>query len=174
MNKAFMNTTFIRTLEILAVSIIGMVSSYFYALPILMFFSSLFLFGCYDVLGFYFLLTREGGIPSDPKSRTNAAYRIIQTLFQIQLGVLLYFLGGLYVSLAFVLGWWVGGADLIYYLCTWQKYWTWGPVYWTWWTPWGLLKRIFGKYLSPEEFTLQAILGVLGILSGLIYFLYYF
>ena len=67
------------------------------------------------------------------------SYRIIQTAFQLALVLLAYACYGLFPALGFLLLWWFGLCDYLYYAI--GRYETKGVIWdWLWWTPAGLCK----------------------------------
>lgn len=136
--------------------------------------SSIFLFAAWDSFGFKYVLTQDQTIPIDKESLPNAGYRICQTTFQIILSVLLFSISGIYAAAAFMIGWWFGTCDLIYYLCTKEKFWEWGDMNWVWWTPIGLILSIFKKDVPPIVFIIQSIIGLVLAIVVILQFEYNF
>lgn len=114
----------------------------------------------FDVLGYYFVLTRKGAEYPDKEIRTS--YRIIQFLFDI---ITLFLLGvyfGITPALSGAVMKMTGAQDLLYYLFLKKDL----PDKWTWmtFTPYGFIK----KTILKKEVIIQAIMGV--ILAMLLFY----
>ncbi|MGE5437244.1 MAG: hypothetical protein ACM3O3_08445 [Syntrophothermus sp.] len=107
----------------------------------------------FDILGYYYVLTRKG--KEYPEKEIRSSYRIIQFLFDVLLLVLLALQFGLIPSLAGAAMKITGAQDLLYYYFLKMPL----PEKWTWmkFTPYGFIKKI----ISKKEVIIQAILGVI-------------
>lgn len=113
----------------------------------------LLLSNLFDILGYYYVLTRKG--KEYPEKEIRSSYRIIQFLFDVLLLVLLALQFGLIPSLAGAAMKITGAQDLLYYYFLKMPL----PEKWTWmkFTPYGFIKKI----ISKKEVIIQAILGVI-------------
>jgi hypothetical protein len=66
-------------------------------------------------------------------------YRIVQTLLQITLGYFVFHTNGLESTIWFVLFWWFGICDTLFYLIGKEKFLQYNDMFWVWWTPLGIL-----------------------------------
>ena len=104
-------------------------------------------------------------------------YRIIQTASQILLAAGCWALGGHWAAFSFLMLWWCFWADLVYYACC--ALLKWYPaepanafeqnvmgnvVSWAWWTPYGLIRMLFGQAKKTDPINgniliVQALIG---------------
>ena len=114
------------------------------------------LFSYFDMVGYGELIDDTGYEHLTP------FYRILQITFQVALCLMLFVSAGWRAPLVFMVVWWFGGCDLVYYMLRdeieeWVQDYNTPEMFneWMWWTPLGLL-RIRITYIL---FLTQAILG---------------
>lgn len=156
---------------ILIVSIMVLIVSVIFgaALPALV--SSTLLFSSIDAVGFFHLLW--GGdqfVKANNQHQRLVSYRFVQTAFQTTLSALMFSAFGWQLTAAFVLVWWFGLCDVIYYFLIRQNFFVFTDIYWIWWTPIGLLKSmgLFGR-ISGTTMFIQSILGIIVTITFLAY-----
>lgn len=104
------------------------------------------------------------------------AYRIIQAMFLVALAALITAAYGWQPGVAFVVLWWTGNQDLLYYFGLGEPL----PGAWTWlgWTPLGWITPktgtpvqpdTFEKRLSPLQVYVQAAVGVVVAVAVIVY-----
>ncbi len=91
------------------IMIIGCMGLILWQIPFGAYFAFVFLFSVFDVLGFYIVLTHKTQVV-DNKERL-IAYRSMQITFQILL-IMISPIDGI----AFLIAWWFGVCDLLYYI----------------------------------------------------------
>ena len=101
-------------------------------------------------------------------------YRFCILFLQLFFSVfLILFSDDLYPLINFWLLWWFGAADFVYYLFERiiknnEKFFEWNnkaEMCWLYFTPYGLIKKIFfKKWITKKEFLIQLIIGILIIL----------
>ena len=132
--------------------------------PFLLALAGALVFAFYDAVG-YFVVTTRGG--KDAPGQAVAGYRVIQTLFQVTLAALLATVGGGRCAGAFVLIWWFGACDLLYYVLLRQA--VPATLTWIWWTPAGLAflvrdslqkGKLWKRPISRGLFVAQSLAGV--------------
>jgi len=119
---------------------------------------ALILFTMYDLVGW------EAVSPYYGSDRNLVmSYRVLQHVFLLALVALTWGLFGWMVAAAWLLVWWFGGADLLYY---WIGRYPLPRTSWTWlrWTPYGIVK---GNLSTPDVLS-QAGVGLLVAIVGLI------
>lgn len=156
-----MTKTMISELSVLVISAVGLIASAVLTSPIVATLSAIVLFSAFDAIGYY-RLGVEGSTDKLPY------YRTLQVVFQHILTAFLLFTFGWQFALIYNVAWWFGVCDILYYLILRQNYFNYGPMSWLWWTPFGIISKMFDSSPSPMEGTIQAIIG-LGI-SVLLYF----
>lgn len=133
-----------------------------------------FVFSLFDYI-FYNYFTKRGW----------CSYRIVQTIFQLILVAIAYYLFGWIAAAGFILLWWTWNCDLLYYCFEWiflyEGYTTlrsevfrmidMDSVTWAWWTPLGLylcLRKKERRALTHLQIYWQAIAGNILIVLGII------
>ena len=151
--KLNFTTDFIRESLIFILSAIGLVGSYLIGSPLLATVSAIILFTSFDVFGYYRMGTTSN-------KEIVPYYRVMQTIFQHIITAFLWFLFGWQFALIYNIFWWFGGCDILYYVILKQNYFTYGPMFWLWWTPAGIVLSRFGESPSPRLATIQSIVGL--------------
>lgn len=131
----------------------------YYILPILC-------FTVFDIIGYYLILTKKETV----KTKTGALvlYRILQGAFQFAIAYFLY-IYDLIFAITFMLSWWFGLCDLLYYVLRGviPKF---DDMFWLWWTPYGIVLKILGTKINYKFLWYFSILSI-GISILIIYFL---
>lgn len=125
-------------------------------IPILSLISSIFLFTSFDYVGFSKILSNN-----KTNSTNLIPYRILQSTLQYSLTYLLYFKFGEYIATEFILLWWFGICDLLYYIIGLEPFWRYGKFTWIWWTPFGIISKIFNFDLNYKHLIIQSIIGII-------------
>lgn len=155
----------IGELIVLVVSAVGLVLSYPLTSPILATISAIVLFSAFDAIGYYRLGVHNTiGTTGDLRPY----YRTLQVVFQHTLTAFLWFIFGWQFAVIYTVAWWFGVCDILYYIILRQNYFDYGPMFWLWWTPIGIVSKMFKTDILPIVATVQAIIG-LGV-SILLYF----
>jgi hypothetical protein len=96
--------------------------------PIFLYFVLILNFSSFDRIGWFHL---------NPSIDTQiVGYRIIQHGYLILLGASLFHIN-VDVSIAFLISWYMGVCDLLYYIIGKEyKYYYYANMYWLWWCPW--------------------------------------
>jgi len=130
------------------------------------------LFALFDWLGFAKLYIKPGenalvydGVKFvKPKNVRLIAYRIIQNMFMASLLANLYYIsGGLWLCPAlFLLLWWFGVCDFLFYVFNRQvkAMLEWEDMPWLWWTPGGIVCKIFRRKITPLVFLFYTGIGI--------------
>lgn len=108
-------------------------------------FCALVLFAAFDAYG-YFYLTQGNTYGSEDQIRT-ATYRICQNMFFVLLIAVLLLIAPWHVAAMFVLLWWLGVCDYLYYEMLRQMDYlnSCEDMPWLWWSPYGIVLRLQGK-----------------------------
>ncbi len=116
------------------------------------------LFSGFDYIGFQ-RITK-----TDSEMKGLIEYRILQTLLQYSLLYHLYTLD-IFYALEFLLLWWFGVCDILYYILGKENPNTYGKIYWIWWTPLGIISTyITKKSLFYKEMLIQGLVGTIIVL----------
>lgn len=150
----------IGELIVLVLSAVGLVVSHPLGSPILATLSSIVLFSAFDAIGYY----RLGSNDKDKLPY----YRTLQVVFQHILTAFLLFLFGWKFAVIYTVAWWFGVCDILYYIILRQNYFDYGPMFWLWWTPIGIVSKLFKTDVLPIVATVQAVIGL--CISVLLYF----
>lgn len=105
-------------------------------------FCSILLFSSFDYLVFQRI------VKSDIELKGLVPYRVVQTILQYLLVYYIYINNGLDDSIWFMLMWWFGVCDLLYYLVGKESIKTYNDMFWLWWTPAGIVCKILGKKIN--------------------------
>lgn len=155
-----MTKTMVVELLVLVLSAVGLVLSYPLSSPVLATVSSVILFSAFDAVGYYRL---------DSGSKEKLPYyRTLQVVFQHLLTAYLFFLFGWQFAVIYNVAWWFGVCDIMYYVILKQNYFTYGPMFWLWWTPFGIVSKLFKMDILPIIATIQAIIGL--VVSTMLFF----
>lgn len=155
----------IGELIVLVLSAVELVVSHPLGSPILATISAIVLFASFDAIGYYRLKVHRSPLGS---TDIRPYYRTLQAVFQHILTAFLLFLFGWKFAVIYVVAWWFGICDILYYVILRQNYFSYGPMFWLWWTPIGIVSKLFKTDVLPIVATVQAIIG-LGV-SILLYF----
>jgi hypothetical protein len=124
---------------------------------------SILLFSSMDAIGYFHLVW--GGDQSQPvvnQQERLVSYRFIQVGFQVLLSLVLYSFSGVLGPILFNIMWWFGLCDMLYYILLKQKFIQFEDMFWLWWTPAGVLKRLgLIDHISGTTMIIQAAIGVL-------------
>lgn len=123
------------------IMLLSMIGLLFAEHSLLAYASALCLFSAFDCYGYKYVLTRFKSPQPENYDILNAAYRTMQTSFQIALFYILYLNFGIYPALCFILSWWFGLCDLLYcvFVNKMDYVWVAKDMWWLWWTPQGLI-----------------------------------
>jgi uncharacterized membrane protein YgcG len=121
--------------------------------------SAILWFTSFDILGWKWLVTC-GEVPTVGRS---TAYRSLQFPIMIMIAVLLA-LKDWTLGTSFMVFWWTGGCDLLYYPLSSSEF-QWDDRYdwltgWVWIFPAGLLCKLFGGMVHLWSLVLNVLLGV--------------
>ena len=142
----------------LVVSLIGFIVAGFTPIyPPLILIFSLLSFTAFDTIGWESVAHAEDRM-------CVVRYRIDQTLYQYIIAILASSLSGglLWVSLGYILLWWIGLCDvLFYYLLKKQNdLYSYGNMPWVWWTPLGIYNKIVGRDTTGKELATISFIGL--------------
>ena len=120
--------------------------------------AALLLFSVFDVYGHNYLVKcieyMCDGKDSLEYKLANPAYRVIQVMFQIVLSALLYFMSGFEALALFILSWWLGQCDWLYYSILNIDYRAYNNMAWLSWTPYGIVLKLMKKPIKGYWLTL--------------------
>jgi phosphatidylglycerophosphatase A len=166
------NNVFITLLLSFVAVIFGMINHLYPFAPVnnllLLYIGSIGLFSCFDCYGYKYILTRfqTTDIRELHYDEYNAAYRIVQTTFQIVLALFLATFN-FWLASFFVLSWWFGLCDFLFYVLLKEFNYMYNAtnMSWLWWTPFGMLSQNLrnGKVLMASSIAIF-ILSVLSII----------
>lgn len=115
------------------------------------------LFTIFDVFGFY--LTEVIGQFKENSSET-VPYRIIQVIFEIVLAIILLIQFDWSVSLAFLICWWFGTCDLLFYLFKQIVLKNDDNLFWlNGWSVFYILEKLGNKQTTPNQLYVSSIIG---------------
>lgn len=163
--------TVFRDLSIptLVLASIGLVLDFFFlgnsAVAIIL---AILAFAGFDAVGYHHLYISGSGTSPVRRDRL-VSYRTLQFVFQHILTFLLYLGFGWESAFLYNVLWWFGVGDLLYYVLLKQDYTKYGPMFWLWWTPLGLILRVLNKDVTPKQATTQALIG--SVISVVLYVL---
>lgn len=125
--------------------------------------TTLFLFSAMDAIGYFHLLWGSNqNIEANNQEQRLVSYRFIQTGFQIILSCLIYLSTNLMGAAMFNLLWWFGVCDMLYYMLLKQDFIHYKNMFWLWWTPVGILKKIgILSDITGVTMLVQSIIGIL-------------
>jgi hypothetical protein len=132
------------------VSAILLTASIAFKSPFLGYLFFIFAFTSFDVLGFLRVLQAQDGVP-------RAAYRVVQTSFQIMLMLVIYLLFGWKLVLACFIAWWFTVCDLLFHPMAKVEL-PEGEINYLNWSVLGLVK-LSGTVIDTEWFLLASVLG---------------
>lgn len=121
---------------------------------------SILIFSTFDYIGYNLIGTKD-----------DFGYRVIQIAVQVIMIAILWYFFGFITSLSFILLWWFGIADLLYYVIdgiiylifkkSYENGLFWKISYnnmnWLWFTPLGLL----GVMMNKKLLVIQSVIGIL-------------
>jgi len=116
---------------------------------------SILVFTIFDIIGYYLILTKKE--TTEPFKIYLYLYRFLQTSFQIGISIALYFID-IRIMFCFIISWWFGLCDYLYYIFTKRNIWKWINMYWLWWTPFGIILNLFKKDITGKYLTVSSIL----------------
>lgn len=139
--------------------------------PIIATISAVILFTAFDVMGYYYITTKEETPNSSRNESRLVVYRIAQTLFQLCIAVALWKFASIISAICFMLAWWFFVCDCLYYVILRQNFLKFDNVFWAWWTPLGIYRKFTKstKLITGKECLAQAIIGTV-IVAALLYF----
>jgi len=147
------------------ISLIGVIASAIFNIPILALLSGVILFSAFDAFGYYYATTHYQTSPQDGEYfEWMAAYRVIQTGFKILMGYIL-FTTSMCVVVTFLFMWWFGVCDWLYYILLKQKYLIYKNMFWLKWTAWG----IFTKHPTGFQLLVWSIIAIIVGISTMVY-----
>lgn len=150
-------------------SIAGLMINYFFiGNPAIAIILAIIGFAGFDAVGYHHLYISGAG-PTTVRRDRLVSYRTLQFVFQHLVTFTLLLGFGWESALIYNVLWWFGIGDILYYILLRQDYTKYGPMFWLWWTPLGLILRIFNKDVKPNQATAQAIVGA--VLSAILYIL---
>jgi len=163
-----------RELIVTVVSFLSLIACLAWAQPFVAALSSVVLFGAMDAIGYY----RVGEFFGENRPQDKLVYyRILQTVFQHLITAVLFIAFGWQIAGLYLLMWWFGVADIVYYIILRQSYLQYGSMFWLWWTPLGITMNILNrawssvpKYPSGILATVQADFGI--VLAVVLYLLF--
>ena len=169
--KNMLKTQF--TIQLLMLGIVFMIASLFAFKEVLTYVAFICFFTTFDVCGYGNMIelpSANGTIRWEDQTILTP-YRIMQNMFMIIIFIAVYFYTNWICLLACILGWWMGGCDLLYYVLLKKGvreqdyYWMKG---WSVWIVITYVKRMFliDKYISRTEFIIVCSLGL--IIGGVI------
>lgn len=121
---------------------------------VIMYISSILLFASIDVIGFYKLLVQDN---TDDRI---AFYRVLQTGLQLLIAFIL-LLNNWIISALFMLSWWFGLCDMLYYIIIKDDYRKYHDMYWLWWTPYGFYLNAINEKITHDYMEVFSILALL-------------
>lgn len=129
----------------LVLALLEGILGYMFNIPVMLIFSAILMFSVFDAYGFFYL-TQYGKSGIDDYVRT-AIYRIIQNLFFVLLIIVLLLIAPWHAAFMFVMCWWFGVCDYFYYVLLKQENYlnSLEDMPWLWWTPYGIVLRMFNK-----------------------------
>ena len=159
------------TIQLLMLGIVFMVASIFAWKDVLTYVAFICFFTTFDVCGYGNMIE----LTEKYEDQTILTpYRIMQNMFMAIIFIAVYFYTNWICLLACILGWWMGGCDLLYYILLkkgvreqdhyWMRNWS----VWLVLTP---VKNLFliDKYIGKKEFVFVTILGlVIGLVISFI------
>ncbi len=108
------------------------------------------LFSAFDFLAF------DRIVKTNNKMKGLITYRIIQTILQYSLVYFLFINSGLATAIWFMLFWFFGVCDMLYYIIGKQSFINEKDMYWLWWTPIGILNKSAGLKTSGYQLVEQS------------------
>lgn len=110
--------------------------------------SALLLFTSFDVLGY-------GAVSESPNRMNLVRYRVIQTVFQWSIFILVGMITNwdVWTCVGYILLWWIGVCDVFFYIILGKQndLLEYGHMPWLWWTPLGILNNYMGRNTSGKE-----------------------
>jgi hypothetical protein len=146
-------------------SFIGFCVCYYLKNTVGLYGSAVILFSAFDVLGFFYILTRYQSEQPSNFAEFNIAYRLMQTVFQIFLAFIMLLISPI-VAACFILTWWFGACDALFYILLKQQFIGYQNMTWLWWSLPGI---IHGKNTTGRDLALFSVLGVVISLILIIY-----
>jgi len=129
-------------------------------MSILIYILAILLFTIFDIVGYYFILTKRE--TKEPLKADLFLYRFLQVSFQVVICAVL-FLIDYKIMLAFMISWWFGLCDLLYYwLCL--RWVTFENMFWLWWTPYGF---ILWKLHYNIDYKYLIVFSLLSLIGGI-------
>ena len=143
-------------------------------------FCGIIIFSLYDYFGFHFSHKKGWEV----FSMLNP-YRVSQSIMQLIITLLLYYLSGWFSALAFNILWWTWWADLLFYFWYdtlrifgyprspggFREQVLGNKVTWAYWTAWGLLRfKHKDTLMKKHEIFIQAAAGIIAVFA--LYFIF--
>jgi hypothetical protein len=163
------------TIHVLIAGIIFMLVSIFACREIFTYLAFICFFTVFDVAGYGNMIAMPSANGDERwfDQTILVPYRIMQNMFMVIIFMVVYFYTNWICLLACILGWWMGGCDLLYYILLRIEireedyYWMKG---WSVWIVITYVKRLFlvDEYISRTEFIIVCTLGL--IIGGAINF----
>ena len=160
------------TIHFFVAGIVCMIVSIFYEREIFTYMTFISFFTVFDVVGYGNMIHLT---QSWDDEKIVVPYRIMQNFFMIMIFIVVYFYTGWICLLACVLGWWMGGCDLLYYITLrnklpdedywWMKGWSvWIIITW--------IKKLLliDEYISRTEFAVVCSIGL--AIGGVVVYLF--
>lgn len=118
--------------------------------------AALLIFASFDYIVFQRI------VKTDIELKGLIPYRFVQTLFQIGLGYLIYLSSGTIETLWFILFWWFGICDTLFYLLGNEiNFIEYDDMFWIWWTPLGILNLILKRKSSAKTLILNNLIVII-------------
>lgn len=132
--------------------------------------AALFIFAVFDVYGHNYLVKAIEYLSEGEKSveyqLAAPSYRVIQFIFQVLLSVLLFVIAGYKAPLLFLLCWWVGACDAMYYYILGANYKQHKDMTWLRWTAYGIVLTALHKPIKPVWIDIGYFTGGVIIILG--------
>ena len=126
-------------------------------MSIVIYILSILAFTIFDIIGYYYILSKKETYFK--RDFNYYLYRVIQILVQIGISYYLYTID-YRLTIAFLLSWWFGLCDLLYYWL--RLYWIKSnDMFWLWWTPYGIVHKIINKKIDYKYLIVFSILSII-------------
>jgi hypothetical protein len=157
------------TIHMFLLCILTLIASFFVMKEFFTYVTFILLFNTFDVIGYGNMINVRQDWENDGIIKP---YRIMQTLFQIVTLIVVYYYAGTICLIACILGWWMGGCDLLYYIVLkekFQEYDYWWMKGWSVWLVLTPVKKLIFKteYIGRVEFIIICSIGLIagGVIS---------
>lgn len=127
-------------------------------MEIVYYITAILVFTIFDIVGYYYILTKKE--TKEPLKADLYFYRFLQVSFQAVICAVL-FLIDYKIMLAFLISWWFGLCDLLYYWL--RGYWIKSTnMFWLWWTPYGMILGLLKKKIDYRYLIVFSLLSLIG------------